>query len=156
MKTYTFDDVVNTLNQVVTYDWRGFWTERLTNHAANAPLTGLANKRLGTGVYATASELIKAWETSHKQIDALYSIGLLVGFDGAVEDTVEGMPAARAGIGPGMKVVAVNGRSFTPVVFLDALRATPSLPRLSNYWSRTTIISGPTTSTIMGEKSTPI
>jgi predicted metalloprotease with PDZ domain len=49
---------------------------------------------------------------------------LLVGFDGAIEDTVEGMPAAQAGIGPGMRVVAVNGRSFTPVVFLDGLRAT--------------------------------
>ncbi len=129
VKTYTFDDVVNTLNQVATYDWQGFWTERLTNHAANAPLTGLANSGWDLVYSATASELIKAWETSHKQIDALYSIGLLVGFDGAIEDTVEGMPAARAGIGPGMKVVAVNGRSFTPVVFLDALRATPQSPQ---------------------------
>ena len=28
LKTYTFDDVINALNQVVAYDWRGFWTER--------------------------------------------------------------------------------------------------------------------------------
>jgi predicted metalloprotease with PDZ domain len=129
VKTYTFDDVVNTLNQVVTYDWQGFWTERLTNHAANAPLTGLALSGWELVYNATASELVKAWETSHKQIDAVYSIGLLVGFDGAIEDTVEDMPAARAGIGPGMKVVAVNGRSFTPVVFLDALRATTQAPQ---------------------------
>ena len=27
-----------------------------------------------------------------------------------VTDTVEGMPAAQAGIGPGMKVIAVNGK----------------------------------------------
>ena len=124
VKTYTFDDVVNTLNQVVAYDWRGFWTERLTNHAANAPLTGIANSGWELVYDGTASALVKAWETSHKQIDALYSIGLLAGFDGAIEDTVEGLPAAQAGIGPGMRVVAVNGRSFTPVVFLDALRAT--------------------------------
>lgn len=124
VKTYTFDDVVNTLNQVVAYDWRGFWTERLTNHAANAPLTGIANSGWELVYDGTASELVKAWETSDKQIGALYSIGLLVGFDGAIEDTVEGLPAAQAGIGPGMRVVAVNGRSFTPVVFLDALRAT--------------------------------
>ena len=129
VKTYTFDDVVNTLNQVVTYDWQDFWTERLTNHAANAPLTGLALSGWELVYNATASELVKAWETSHKQIDAVYSIGLLVGFDGAIEDTVEDMPAARAGIGPGMKVVAVNGRSFTPVVFLDALRATTQAPQ---------------------------
>jgi len=29
-----------------------------------------------------------------------------------VHDTVEGMIAAKAGIGPGMKIVAVNGRRF--------------------------------------------
>ena len=41
VKTYTFDDVVNTLNQVAAYDWRGFWTERLTNHGPGAPLGGI-------------------------------------------------------------------------------------------------------------------
>src|SRR6201998_1336064 len=41
LKTYTFDDVVNALNQVVPYDWRGFWTERLTNHGPGAPLGGI-------------------------------------------------------------------------------------------------------------------
>jgi len=39
VKTYTFDDVVSTLNSVAPYDWRKFWTERLTNHEPGAPLT---------------------------------------------------------------------------------------------------------------------
>ena len=38
VKTYTFDDVVNTLNQVAPYDWRGFWNERLSSHGPGAPL----------------------------------------------------------------------------------------------------------------------
>ncbi|HXY02956.1 MAG TPA: M61 family peptidase, partial [Terriglobales bacterium] len=33
------------------------------------------------------------------------------------------MPAAQAGIGPGMKLVAVNGRRFSGDVLRDALRA---------------------------------
>ncbi len=33
------------------------------------------------------------------------------------------MDAARAGIGPGMRVIAVNGRRFTPWGFRDALAA---------------------------------
>ncbi len=41
VKTYRFEDVVNTLNQVVAYDWRGFWNERLTNHGPSAPLGGI-------------------------------------------------------------------------------------------------------------------
>jgi predicted metalloprotease with PDZ domain len=32
------------------------------------------------------------------------------------------MPAAQAGIGPGMMVAAVNGRKFSPQVLRDALQ----------------------------------
>ena len=43
VKTYTFDDVVNTLNQVQPYDWRGFLTDRVLKVAEHAPLSGIAN-----------------------------------------------------------------------------------------------------------------
>ena len=33
------------------------------------------------------------------------------------------MPAAKTGIGPGMKLVAVNGRKFSADVLRDALKA---------------------------------
>ena len=51
------------------------------------------------------------------------SIGLDLREDGVITDTVEGMPAALAGIGPGMKLVAVNSRQYTPEVLRDALKA---------------------------------
>ncbi len=66
---------------------------------------------------------MKAWEDSHSEINASFSIGVIVKADGEIEDTIEGMDAARAGIGPAMKIVAVNGRRFTPQVFRDALAA---------------------------------
>jgi predicted metalloprotease with PDZ domain len=126
VKTYTFDDVVSTLNQVVPYDWRGFWTERLTSHVPGAPLGGIE----GTGWKVTydenRSEMMKAWEDSHNELNASFSIGLIVKEDGEIEDTIEGMPAARAGIGPEMKIVAVNGRRFDFQVFRDALFASKS------------------------------
>ncbi len=114
VKTYTFEDVVSTLNQVVPYDWRGFWIERLGNHGPGAPLGGIE----GSGwklVYDDAqSELVRAREDDREMVNAAYSIGLWLKPDGTIVDTVEGMPAAQAGIGPGMKVVAVNGRKFSP------------------------------------------
>ena len=42
------------------------------------------------------------------------AIGLVLGDDGAISDTTEGMPAAKAGIGPGMKIIAVNGKQYSP------------------------------------------
>jgi len=43
--------------------------------------------------------------------------------DGTITDTIEGMPAAVAGIGPGMKLVAVNGRRYSPEVLREAIKA---------------------------------
>jgi len=48
---------------------------------------------------------------------------LLIKEDGSVSDAIFSMPAASAGIAPGMKVIAVNGRRFSPTVLRDALKA---------------------------------
>jgi len=123
VKTYTFDDVVNALNQIVPYDWRGFWTQRLTTHDQHAPFGGIEGSGWKVVYDETRSEMIRTREEDYREIDASYSIGLLIKEDGEVVDTVEGMLAARAGIGPAMKIVAVNGRRFTPQVLRDALAA---------------------------------
>ena len=123
VKTYTFDDVVNTLNQVAPYDWRGFWTERLTNHGPGAPLGGIEGSGWKLVYDDVRSPLVQAFEGERDSVNAAFSIGLWLKADGTVTDTVEGMPAARAGIGPGMKVVAVNGRKLSKEVLGDALRA---------------------------------
>ncbi len=123
VKTYTFDDIVSTLNQVAPYDWRGFWTERLTNHGPGAPLGGIEGSGWKLVYDDTRSELVQALEGDRSYVNAAYSIGLWMKDDGLIIDTVEGMPAARAGIGPGMKLVAVNGKKFSKAVLQDALRA---------------------------------
>jgi len=121
VKTYTFDDVVSALNQVTPYDWRGFWTERLTTHDPHAPLTGIKNSGWKVVYDANRSELTRTEESEHHDINAAYSIGVEVKDDGAIVDTIEGMPVAKAGIGPGMKLLGVNNRKFTSQVLRDAL-----------------------------------
>lgn len=123
LKTYTFDDVVNTLNQVVPYDWRSFWTERLTNHGPGAPLGGIEGSGWKLVYDETPSEMERGAESNGHAVDATDSIGLDLREDGNIVDTIEGMPAALAGIGPGMKLLAVNGRRYTPEVLRDALKA---------------------------------
>jgi predicted metalloprotease with PDZ domain len=123
VKTYTFDDVVNTLNQVATYDWRGFWTERLMNHGPGAPLKGVERSGWRLVYDDTPSELARVRKRELKEVNAEYSVGLLLEESGNIIDTVEGMPAAKAGIGPGMKLMAVNGKRFTADVLSDVLKA---------------------------------
>ena len=124
VKPYTFDEIVNTLNQVAPYNWRGFWIERLTNHGPGAPLTGIENSGWKLVYDEKRTPLIENWEEERKEIDARFSIGLDVEWSGLVVDTIEGMPAAKAGIGPGMKLIAVNGKRMTKHTFHDALQAT--------------------------------
>ena len=123
VKTYTFDDVVSTLNTIVPYDWRKFWTERLTNHGPGAPLTGLENSGWKLVLNDTPSPLTLAREDVRETVESIYSLGLNMQADGSIVDTVEGLPAAKAGIGPGMKLLAVNGRKFSKIVLRDALKA---------------------------------
>jgi predicted metalloprotease with PDZ domain len=123
VKPYTFDDVVNTLNQVVAYDWRGFWTERLTNHGPAAPLGGIEGSGWKVVYDETPSEMERARMGMFRAVDVTFSLGLQLQEDGGVGDTIEGSPAARAGIGPGMRLVAVNGRKYSSDVLREALKA---------------------------------
>jgi predicted metalloprotease with PDZ domain len=126
MKPYTLDDVVNTLNQVAAYDWRGFWTERLTNHGPGAPLGGIEGSGWKLVYDETPSEMTQNSAEMFRSVAAASAIGLELRDDGDVEDTVEGSLAAKAGIGPGMRVVAVNGRRFSRDIMHDAIRASKS------------------------------
>jgi predicted metalloprotease with PDZ domain len=113
---------VTTLNQIAPYDWRAFWSERLTNHGPGAPLTGLEASGWKLVYEEKRSELFSAEEGEDGDINVSYSIGLLLHKDGVVADTVEGMLAAKAGIGPGMKIIGVNGRKFSSASLRDALK----------------------------------
>ena len=128
VKPYTFDDVVSALNQITPYDWRGFWTERLTNHGPGAPLGGIEGSGWKVVYDETPSEMASAAMGAYHFVNAATRIGLILGEDGSVADTIEGMPAAKAGIGPGMKLIAVNGRRFSPEVLRDALKAAKTAP----------------------------
>jgi predicted metalloprotease with PDZ domain len=123
VKTYTFDDVVNALNQIAPNDWRSLFTERLTSVAPRAPLGGIEGGGWRLIYNDIPSELLLAQERLEKTVNAAYSIGLELKQDGTVIDSTFGMPAAQAGIMPGMQVLAVNRRQFAPNVFRSALKA---------------------------------
>src|SRR5439155_1249970 len=71
-------------------------------------------------------ELLKASEDEAKQIDQTSSIGLLLREDGTVIDVVPGLAADKAGIGPHMKVLAVNGRRLSAERLRAAVASTAS------------------------------
>ncbi|HEV2987697.1 MAG TPA: M61 family peptidase [Candidatus Angelobacter sp.] len=120
---YTFDDVVGGLNQVVPNDWQKFLRERLDTYGPGAPLGGILNGGWKLVYDDNASDITKNQEKSNHQVDARFSLGLYLDEKGAVRDVIFDSPAAKAGIAPGMEIVAVNGRRFSGDVLKDALKA---------------------------------
>jgi predicted metalloprotease with PDZ domain len=121
VKPYTFDDVVNTMNDVTPYDWRTFFTTRLNSTDPRAPLGGIRNGGWRLIYNEVQGHYQKALETAHKVADFSYSLGMRLNEDGGVGDVVPGMPAAEAGMGPGMKIVNVNGRAYSLERLREAL-----------------------------------
>ncbi len=123
LKTYTFDDVVNALNQIAPYDWRGFWTERLTNHGPGAPLGGIEGSGWKVVYDETPSEMMSSSAGAYHFVPAAFAIGLVCTTMAPSPTPSKASFAAKAGIGPGMKLVAVNGRRFSPEILRDAIKA---------------------------------
>ncbi|HXM23728.1 MAG TPA: hypothetical protein VN948_20895 [Terriglobales bacterium] len=120
---YTFDDLVRTLNQVVPYDWATLLKERVSSTVARAPLGGIERGGWRLMYNDQPNVFIHTGEKLRKSVDASYSLGFLVKEDGEFSDVIHGSPAYAAGIGPGMKLVAINGRAWSKDVLQDALCA---------------------------------
>ncbi len=113
IKTYTFDDVVATLNGIAPYNWRSFLRERLDSTGPHAPLGGITGGGWQLVYNDEPNEFIAAADAVSGSADFTSSIGLHVKGDGTVVDAIPGMPAFEAGISPYLKIIAVNGREFS-------------------------------------------
>ncbi len=126
--SYTFDDVLAALQEIAPYDWRTFWRSRLDRTQAGAPLAGIEAGGWRLVYTQEVSEMQKSAEDVGKVTDVRYSIGFLVRQEGTIPDVVPGSPAAAAGVGPGMRLVAVNGRRWSPEVLRDAIKRSRARP----------------------------
>jgi predicted metalloprotease with PDZ domain len=124
VKTYVFDDVVATLNDVAPFDWRSFLLARLNSTDFHAPVGGIERGGWKLAYQVTPNGVLRDQEQVRRGTEMGYSIGLRLSEDGLIADVIEGMAAAKAGIGPGMKILAVNGKAYSVEVLRDAVRAT--------------------------------
>ncbi len=123
---YTFDDVVTGMNEIVPYDWRTFFTERLKSHGPGAPLGGIESGGWKLVFTETQNEYEHINEAANQEVELQFSLGLLLHAPGGEDsdhilDVIPGSPAANVGLAPGMRVIAVNGRKWSPEILRDAI-----------------------------------
>ncbi len=123
VEAYRFDDVVQALNEVAAYEWASLLRERVGSTSTHAPLGGI--ERDGWRLVYTERPNIftEAAEKESKSSDFSYSLGFTVDKNVKLEDVIMGSPAYQSGMGPGMKLVAINGRKWTPGVLRAAIKA---------------------------------
>ncbi|HME80528.1 MAG TPA: PDZ domain-containing protein [Candidatus Eremiobacteraceae bacterium] len=129
VRTYTYGDVVAALNAVQPYDWDAFFKTRVYTVMKHPPSEWLARAgyRLTFNDVPNATDEIV--EEARNTIDLRYSIGVVVRSEnddsspGEVGNVLTGSPAAIAGLGAGMKIVAVNWRAFSADSLHAAVKA---------------------------------
>lgn len=122
LKTYTFQDLVQALNQVAPYDWANFFRTRLESTSPQPPMDGIESAGWKLIYNDQEPEMLKVQDEVHHTTNAVYSIGLLLKENGDIQDCIVGSPAYKAGISAGMRLMAVNSKAFTPAVLHDALK----------------------------------
>ena len=127
--SYTFEDLVGSLNQVAPYDWAALLSERVNSIAPHAPLGGIAGGGWRLVYNDQPNPFVRAGEKLGKRVSAAYSLGFEIRDDGELADVLHASPAYLAGLGPGMKLVAINGRAWSREVLADALRASKGSDR---------------------------
>ena len=124
VKGYSANDVFKALNAVAANDWAGFFNQRLQLTNEHAPRGGIEQSGWRLAYTPTQTEMFKATEAARKTFDEACSIGVVLGDAGKITDVVPDQPAAKAGLAPGMKLIAVNGRRFSQELLRQEIGAT--------------------------------
>lgn len=118
--TYTFEDVVATLDGVMAHDWTTFLRDRLDGRVG---LTGGIEAAGWKLVYKDEPNALAKSYASRGGADFVYSLGLSLDKEGGIGDVRWDSPAFNAGLGTGATVIAVNGQAYGKDVLEDAVKA---------------------------------
>jgi predicted metalloprotease with PDZ domain len=123
VKPYSFESVTETLNGIAGYDWKAFFVTRLNRTGTDrAPLGGIEAGGYRLAYVDQPSEAERSTEQVRQTANVAYSIGLRLNSDGGIIDVLPELSAAKAGIGPGMKLVAINDRKYSADVLREEIR----------------------------------
>ena len=105
------------------YDWAALLRSRLEGHGPRAPLDGLERSGWRLVFKDEPTSSVKESDAADSTQNFLYSLGVSLGKDGKVGEVFWDSVAFKAGVAPGMIVVAVNGKAYTHARLQEALKA---------------------------------
>jgi predicted metalloprotease with PDZ domain len=124
VRPFSLEELVADLEATVPYDWKKHLTERVTSLSPHAPTGGVTRGGWKISYTPSPSEMYSIHASTDHVIDLTPSVGLLLKEDGSVTDIIPGRAGDRSGIGPGMKILGVNGRKWSGDLLREAVGGT--------------------------------
>jgi predicted metalloprotease with PDZ domain len=124
LKPFAFDDVVTALDEVAPYDWAAYLRTRLDSFAPNTMDESIGNAGWKITYTDQPNELQDDRDKVRKEMNLMVTLGMRLSADGTVVDVLYDGPAFKAGLGPGMKITALNGREVSPATMADIINDT--------------------------------
>jgi len=121
--TYTFDDVVKTLNSVYPYDWATFLKDRVYRPNQPPPVRGIEMAGYKLVWKDKPNPYAAGVDTDRKRTSLSYSLGFTLDKDGKVTSALWNSPAFNAGLVTGAQVMAINGKAYDSDTIKDAITA---------------------------------
>jgi predicted metalloprotease with PDZ domain len=121
-RPYDLAELCRTLDAVAPGDWAGFLRRWVDGHEEVDTLAGLVRHGWRLGFADTPGAAFRANEEEQGVTDLTYSIGLTARADGRVRAVAWDGAAFRAGLRPGVRLVAVHAAPFTGAALLAAVR----------------------------------
>lgn len=118
--TYTRRQIESLLEGVEPYDWHGFF-EKYVYHADVHPPTDELARAGWRLVYTEKPNAFLGRHDEH-EVAGWFGFGANLSPEGVVRDVRQDSAAWRAGLAPGMHLLAVDGQQFSPDVLEYALR----------------------------------
>jgi predicted metalloprotease with PDZ domain len=127
---YTRNDVIAALNAVQPYDWKAFFDSRVDSVQPQLSMGGIEKGGYKLVYNDTQNKFIRARESAGRfsGLDARYSLGVQFAGNGRVLDVFPNSPGMKAGLAPGMTVLALNGKKFTTAGLRDAIKTSKTNP----------------------------
>ncbi|HEY0801101.1 MAG TPA: hypothetical protein VGD54_09665 [Steroidobacteraceae bacterium] len=129
--TYRFDDVIAALNKVAPGDWASFFRERLDSYGTAHALDGVTRGGYRLVFDDQSPPAQQASEAASGAANLSYSLALIVGKTGEIQDAIWGGPGFEAGLASGDVIEAVNGQPYSSQVIKAAVQATANGAPLS-------------------------
>ena len=123
LKPYVEADVYATLASLAPGDWRTIIRRHLDTLGPDVLLAALKGSGWQLSYSAQKNSYLETEQKRRKSTVRVWSIGLALNDKDEIVEAVDNGAAAKAGAGPGMKVIAVNGRKYTTEVLDAAIAA---------------------------------